>query len=281
MSDRLFTWTQAVEWLRRQPEKQELVKACYYDDPIEEAALRFYHSQEWQEVFHILHDYIPCNVLDLGAGRGISSYAFSREGCTVTALEPDASPLVGSAAIKTLSERTSLVIQTVRAHGESLPFKENSFDIVYGRAVLHHTHNLNSLCHNAARVLKPGGIFIATREHVISRLQDLEIFLRSHPLHFLYCGEHAFLLKEYKKAIKSSGLKLKNVIGPYESVINYAPTSQQQFKNDIASLLTPYFGSRISKFLLNIPTILSIMGLYLSLRSTIPGRLYSFVAVKQ
>ena len=51
------------------------------------------------------------------------------------------------------------------------------------------------------RVLKPGGIFIAAREHVISKEADLEKFLEQHPLHHLYGGEHAFLLERYIEAL--------------------------------------------------------------------------------
>ena len=42
--------------------------------------------------------------LDVGAGRGIASYALAREGFTVTVLEPDDSHLVGAGAIRSLAE---------------------------------------------------------------------------------------------------------------------------------------------------------------------------------
>jgi ubiquinone/menaquinone biosynthesis C-methylase UbiE len=280
MNDRLLTWEQAVEWLRNQPEKKGLVNDCYYDDPIEKSASRFHQSQEWQEIAHILRDSFPCRVLDIGAGRGISSYAFSMEGCAVTALEPDASPLVGSAAIKSLADKTKSSIQVIRGYGESLPFKDNSFDIVYGRASMHHAHYLKNLCNEAARVLDKGGIFITTREHVISRPQDLDIFFKSHPLQALYGGENAYLLKEYQAAIKASGLKLRKTIGPYESVINYAPVSKEEHIKNITSLFRRFMGNKASHFLASFPITVKCISMYLSRRSTLPGRLYSFIAVK-
>jgi len=33
-----FTWAQAIEWLRAQPDRQELVRQCYFDEPVELAA---------------------------------------------------------------------------------------------------------------------------------------------------------------------------------------------------------------------------------------------------
>ncbi|MDD1465621.1 class I SAM-dependent methyltransferase, partial [Dolichospermum sp. ST_sed5] len=173
MSDKMLTWEEAVQWLRDQPEQQELVQYCYYDDPLESAAERFSHSEEWTALNKLLKPKIPGKVLDIGAGRGISSYAFAKAGCSVTALEPDSSNLVGAGAIHRLAKNTDLSIQVVQDWGETLPFTDNYFDIVYGRAVLHHAQNLKQLCQEAARVLKPGGYFIATREHIISRKEDL------------------------------------------------------------------------------------------------------------
>ena len=53
------------------------------------------------------------------------------------------------------------------------------------------------MCEEVARVLKPGGTFIATREHVISKKEDLPVFLANHPLHRFYGGENAFVLQKY------------------------------------------------------------------------------------
>ncbi len=275
-----YTWEQSVRWLRDQPDRQNLVRDCFFDDPIEKSASRFHQSQEWREIAHILRDSLPCRVLDIGAGRGISSYAFSMEGCSVTALEPDASPLVGSAAIKSLADKTKSLIRVIQGYGESLPFKDNSFDIVYGRAVMHHAHYLRNLCNEAARVLHTGGIFITTREHVISRPQDLDIFLKSHPLQALYGGENAYLLNEYKAAIKAAGLKLNKSIGPYESVINYAPVSKDEHINNIISFFSRFIGNTASHFLVSVPLVVKYTSMYLSRKSSLPGRLYSFIAVK-
>ena len=93
-----MTWEQAVQWLRDQPDQRVLVKACYFDDPLVEAAERFWQSAEWKAIAALLP---PPNgkALDLGAGRGISSYAMAQDGWQVTALEPDPSNLVGAGAI--------------------------------------------------------------------------------------------------------------------------------------------------------------------------------------
>ena len=185
-----MTWEQAVQWLREQPGQSELVKACFFDDPLLNAARRFHQSEEWAETRKRLPD-PRGKALDLGAGRGISSYALAKDGFYVTALEPDPSALVGAEAIRNLAEESGLPIAVAREWGERLPFADNSFDVVHGRQVLHHARSLPELCKEVARVLKPGGVFIATREHVVDVPEELPAFLASHPLHHLYGGENA------------------------------------------------------------------------------------------
>lgn len=275
-----MTWEEAVKWLRNQPEQQELVQHCYYDDPLESAAERFSQSEEWTALIQLLKPKIPGKVLDIGAGRGISSYAFAKAGCSVTALEPDSSNLVGAGAISNLFKNTGLPIQIVQEWGETLPFTNNTFDIVYGRAVLHHAKDLKQLCQEAARVLKPGGYFIATREHIISRKDDLQKFLDSHPLHHLYGGENAYLLEEYTDAIRSSGLQIIRSFNPLESVINYFPMSKSQYQNQVKNSLSRRFGETLANKLAMLEKVQALYSWYISRKLNTPGRLYSFLAVK-
>jgi ubiquinone/menaquinone biosynthesis C-methylase UbiE len=280
MKDNKMSWEEAITWLRNNPEQQELVYHCYYDDPLDQAAERFSNSEEWTAVRNLLNYHIPGKVLDLGAGRGISSYAFAKSGCIVTALEPDPSSLVGAGAILTLSKVTHLPISIIQKYGETLPLDDNSFDIVYGRAVLHHAQDLSRLCKEAARILRPGGIFLATREHVISNKENLQIFLDNHPLHSLYGGENAYLLKEYQHAIIGAGLKLLKTLGPFESEINYFPMTKAEFLIKMNSFATNLLGSFLASILFRSSIVLKFCGWLLSLISNTPGRLYSFQAIK-
>lgn len=268
MSGETKTWEEAVLWLREQDDQMELVKAAFYDDPLLDAAKRYAQSSEWLAVQKLFSEERG-KALDVGAGRGISSYALAGDGWHVTALEPDLSKVVGAGAIRSLAQDSGRSIEVVETWGESLPFPDDSFDLVYCRAVLHHARDLKDLCKEVYRVMKPGGHLIATREHVISSHGDLDAFLSSHPLHDLYGGEHAYLLSEYVDAIKSAGFKLDQVMNPAASDINLYPQTVQGMKENIASKLKlPYF--LIPDFLLK---------LYASL-SDDPGRLYSFVARK-
>lgn len=276
----IMTWEAAVDWLRAQPDYQELVKACYYDQPLQAAAERFVQSEEWQAVCQVLQPWLPGRVLDLGAGNGIASYGFARLGCDVIALEPDPSFSVGAGAIAQLAHDTGMPMQVVQGVGEGLPFSDQSFDIVHGRQVLHHASDLPRLCQEVARVLRPQGVFIATREHVISKPEDLATFLTSHPLHCLYGGENALVLAQYQQAFYAAHLVLQQIYGSHDSVINYFPTTQVQHQASVRKGLQKVLGQFLADWLLAHTPALTWINRYRSWCDQTPGRLYSFIAIK-
>jgi SAM-dependent methyltransferase len=271
MSDKFKTWEEAVVWLRSHSDKQKLVYSCYYDDPILDAAERYYSSSEWRAVQNIIGTGGAGRLaLDIGAGRGISSYALAKDGWSVTALEPDSSPVVGRGAIHELACAGGVAINIVSEFGEALPFPDSSFDLVHCRQVLHHARNLNQLCTEIGRVLKKGGMLIATREHVISKAEDLPIFLEAHPLHKLYGGENAFMLNDYLDAILHAGIRLHHVFNPMDSDINLFPETQASIKAHWAKKS-------------NLPLLKILPNFVLGLKGRFtdsPGRLYTFVGVK-
>lgn len=266
-----MTWEQAVLWLRGQSDRQELVRNCYYDDPLEGAARRYYAGREWRAVQALLPRPRPgLRALDLGAGRGISAYALAEDGWDVTALEPDPSRVVGSGAIRQLAAETGIHLSVVEEWGERLPFPDACFDVVHARQVLHHARDLECLCREVFRVLKPGGVLLATREHVISREEDLEAFRDSHPLHFLYGGENAYTLARYQAALQGAGFQICRVFSPWESDINLFPQTFQDARINVARGLRFPFPRLIPTWMVH----------WWSRRLDAPGRLYTFAGVK-
>lgn len=274
------SWEGAVRWLISQPDQQALVQAGYYDLPHGGAANRYWRSEEWEAV-RSFFPRPPGKVLDIGAGHGITSYALAREGWWVASIEPDPSRLVGAGAIHQLAAEESLPISTLRAVGEKIPFGDGVFHFVFTRQALHHAKDLPSLCAEVFRVLKPGGVFIALREHVISRRADLPKFLERHPLQRLYGGENAYRLSEYTSALKNKGFIIQKILRPFDTVINYAPRSEKTLYEEMirriskvpgcARLFDLIFPGRngFKKFLKT-----------LVLFDHRPGRLYSFICKK-
>ena len=255
-----------------------MARDCYFDGTVVEAGERYWASEEWQAARHLLPA-AAGKVLDLGAGRGIASYALARDGWQVCALEPDASALVGAEAIRGLASATGYPIQVWQGFGEQLPFASGHFDLVLARQALHHARDLHLLLRELYRVLRPGGRLVALRDHVISHAGDLARFQQAHPLHRLYGGEHAYLLEQYTAAIKEAGFVLQSVITPLESPINYAPLTRETLADGIAAQLPDLFGSRmVTRRVLRLPPLMKLTLSLLRRIDNRPGRLYSFVA---
>jgi len=275
-----LSWEDAVVWLRNQPDQRQLVVDAYYDDPLIAAAARYYGSSEWHEIAKLLAGRAG-KALDIGAGRGIASHALAKTGFAVTALEPDPSAIVGAAAIRSLAVESGLPISVVEEYSERLPFPDGAFDVVHGRAVLHHTRNLDVACAEIFRVLRPGGLLVAVREHVISKERDLARFHADHPLHHLYGGEHAYLLHHYVSALKAAGFSRLEVLPPLQSPINLFPHTIDTLRDAVVEKVSQRISIR--------PFLRLLLGRDIVFRSLLavaerfdhrPGRLYSFVGHK-
>lgn len=273
------TWENAVQWLIDQPDQQEIVYSCYFDQPLDRAAYRYWKSSEWQAIKKLIPS-TKGKVLDLGAGNGIASYALAKDNWEVYALEPDPSNLVGRGSIAKLAQDTKLPINIISGTGENIPCKAAFFDLIFARQALHHAQNLEQLCKDMYRVLKPGGILITVRDHVISSKKDLPNFFEIHPLHKFYGGENAYLLKEYLEAFKLAQFQINQIIYPFDNIINYAPFTKVSLKEELQKRFDKLpIGKIASQLFLNNQSFPYFLK-FLSKIDRRPGRLFSFVCSK-
>lgn len=277
--DKFMSWEAAVEWLKMQPDKQDLVRDCYFDSSPEAAAERYSQSEEWQAI-RALFPSVPGRALDVGAGRGIASYALAKAGWSVVAIEPDPSHFVGRGAIQKIAQSKGLPIEVVEEFGERIPRDSGSFGLVFARQVLHHARDLPALCAEVFRVLKPGGKLIAVRDHVISSPGDLPAFLQVHPLHQLYGGENAYQLSQYLDALRAAGFRVEQMLRSFDSVINYAPHTRDSLREEFQRRLSRVPLGSIAGWCLDVELILDISLAVLSRVDRRPGRLYSFICRK-
>jgi ubiquinone/menaquinone biosynthesis C-methylase UbiE len=276
-----MTWEQAVQWARNSPEMADLVKICYYDDPIVEAANRFLRSEELPAILEVLEAVPGQQVLEVGGGRGIVSWALAKAGFAVTVLEPDPSEIVGQGAIRSLCKATGVSLKIVDRWGESLPFGDAEFDHVICRAVLHHARDLKRMCAEVHRVLKPGGRFLAMKEHIADTPEELAYFLKTHPLHHLYGGEHAYPRAEYLESLRLAGYRKVQEYGHFDHPVSWSPhytieTLRKAFTGALGRRLPAGLAARVAKA----TPLVRAYGRWLSRRSKVGGRLVSFLATK-
>lgn len=284
-----MNWHETIISIRKNSKYADLVKLAYFDKDLILNVQRFSESEEFAETLRLLKIYSPNghSILDIGAGNGITSLNFARQGYEVTAVEPDPSDTVGASAIRTLQKHYKLNnLSIYEKYAEEIDFETGSFDIVYVRQAMHHAYNLPKFISECARVLKPGGILFTARDHVIYNDADKDWFLKMHPLHKFYGGENAFTANEYKTAMTSTGLQIKNEMKFYDSPINYFPITTktvQDFKDDRLAYYRSVLRNRIG-FVANIPGIAFLYSLIVGAsifdEKNIPGRMYSYISQK-
>jgi glycosyltransferase involved in cell wall biosynthesis/ubiquinone/menaquinone biosynthesis C-methylase UbiE len=94
------------------------------------------------------------DLLEIGAGVGTDLSQFASHGAKVTDLDLSAGHLAH--ARENFSLR-NLQARFIHHDAETLPFDDNSFDVVYSNGVLHHTPNTRQVVEEVRRVLRPGG----------------------------------------------------------------------------------------------------------------------------
>lgn len=271
-----YTWEEAIEILRDDPAHQDLIFDSYLTRDLVGNSRRFAAGQEFAAALALLKQHAPQarSLLDMPGGNGIATHAFAAAGFEVSCVEPNPSDQVGRGAIAHVLGAAGLKATVVNAWGEALPFADASFDAAYVRQGLHHAADLPKMLSELCRVLRPGGVLLACREHVVDNYGDsLRAFLASQVDHQLYGGEHAFTLADYRGAFQSAGLRIALELGPFDSIINAYPNTPEVLRGKI---LASGAGRALRRVLPD--DLVVAIGMWRLKNKPSPGRLYSFVA---
>jgi ubiquinone/menaquinone biosynthesis C-methylase UbiE len=94
--------------------------------------------------------------LEIGSGTGYFSLNLLQLGAIQSLTATD----ISAGMLKRLANTAAglgLEAETVQTEAEELPFEDESFDLVFGHAVLHHIPDLDKAFAEFRRVLRPGG----------------------------------------------------------------------------------------------------------------------------
>jgi ubiquinone/menaquinone biosynthesis C-methylase UbiE len=101
--------------------------------------------------------------LELGCGTGFFLLNLMQGGIAKKGSVTDLSPGMVKVALRN-AEHLGLDVDGRVADAETIPYDDNTFDLVVGHAVLHHIPDVEKSLREVIRVLKPGGRFIFAGE---------------------------------------------------------------------------------------------------------------------
>ncbi|CAN5555704.1 hypothetical protein BH11BAC2_BH11BAC2_04440 [soil metagenome] len=160
---------------------------------------------EFLSYMELLPDVYPETVLELGCGVGYQSAFLAQIAKKVVATDlPDedmATHTPGMIQAKSLHQQLNISnVELLGCSAESLPFPDNSFDMVYSSHVLEHIPDQDKALREIYRVLKPGGIHFCV---VPASFEKVYAFFN----YYVYLTQRAFyhLLNKLKTSKVSQG----------------------------------------------------------------------------
>jgi 2-polyprenyl-6-hydroxyphenyl methylase / 3-demethylubiquinone-9 3-methyltransferase len=161
-------------------------------------------------------DYRSAPALDVGCGGGILAEEFAAMGFRVTGIDPSEQSL---AMARQHAQFMSLSIDYQKGTGESIPFADNTYPVVYCCDVLEHVRDLPKVIGEIYRVTKPGGVFFfdTLNRTFVSKLVAIKIWQEWKSTAFMPPRLHEWRMfirpEELKGLLTQSGFEFKEFRG--------------------------------------------------------------------
>jgi ubiquinone/menaquinone biosynthesis C-methylase UbiE len=139
------------------------------------AAVRAEHAARRAPVVRAVR-VVRARVADLGAGTGYFTLNLLQAGVIDQATATDISRGMLDRLAQT-AVQLDVEVDTVRCDAERLPFDDETYDIVFGHAVLHHIPHLKAAMSEFNRVLAPGGELWTVFNRHLAYLPALERYV--------------------------------------------------------------------------------------------------------
>ncbi|MGI4850779.1 MAG: class I SAM-dependent methyltransferase [Janthinobacterium lividum] len=190
------------------------------------------------------------NVLEIGLGLGADHQQFAEAGANLYGIDITDRAVFMTRERLLLQDLKSCLIQ---GDAEKLPYKNNSFDLVYSWGVLHHSPNTQCAIDEVYRVLKPGQkakIMIYHKKSIVGFMLWLRYGLAAgKPFiswDYLYSnylespGTKAYSIQEAKKLFQSfANVNISTVLTHGDLLTSQAGQKHESFILDIMRLIWP------------------------------------------
>ncbi len=155
-------------------------------------------------------------VLDVGCGGGLLAEELARRGCAVTGVDPS------KASLEVAREHAAgeqLEIEYVYGSAEDLPVENGGFDAVFCCDVLEHVNSVSQAASEAARALRPGGLYLydTINRTIRSKLLFIKLFQEWRATAFMepHLHDHAMFIRPHEMAahLRAAGLTPRDIVG--------------------------------------------------------------------
>jgi ubiquinone/menaquinone biosynthesis C-methylase UbiE len=155
----------------------------------------------------------PARVLDIGCGQGWLAKRIAAE-IDAAVVAADASPRMAELA-------AAPGVEAVVADAQALPFTDGEFDCVVAAWMLYHVADLDRAFSEFARVLRPGGLFVAITNGA-GHLRELWALVHRRPYSLNFNRENgAALLADYFLNVERHDLTTRARFSDREAVLRY------------------------------------------------------------
>jgi SAM-dependent methyltransferase len=121
---------------------------------------------EYPYCYEKIAEFAKSDVRILDAGCGVTFFPFFlNQRFTITCVDQDDYVSM----FKAINKKQNTSVEFIRSSLNSLPFPDNSFDVLYCISVLEHTDNYNKILDEFKRVLKPGGLLVVTFDIALNK----------------------------------------------------------------------------------------------------------------
>lgn len=166
----------------------------------------------------ILGGYQNKEILEVGSGRGIDSLRMAQRGAATYCVD-----FAQQALQITIGINSDLLdVHPVQADGEHLPFRDDSFDLVFSQGVIEHPGNNLKILQEQVRVARRGGyvlVDVPNRYSLQTLARELQLFLSYWP----YGKEYPYSPQSLKNMIEQVGLQPVKFYGRGLIPIIYLP----------------------------------------------------------